>query len=115
MNQHIEDIVKQLEEFGHLHSAECLTFAEEDCDCGMWGIREWLRTTLATFESQIRESERGRMGKLKKKKNKIGFERPGTQMQQIKQRVYAQGYNQAIDDLLTTPSDTLEEDKTNGL
>jgi len=57
-------------------------------------------------EKEVRAHLVERLGKIEKKKAKIGFENPDTKMQQIKQRVFAQGFNQALDQAIDIVKNT---------
>ena len=61
------------------------------------GRADWLRSEIEKLESS------------EKMKSKIGFEKDGTKMQQIKQRVYAQGHNQALTSIITRYKEELLE------
>ena len=68
-----------------------------------------ITTTVQKTKSDWLRSEIERLESSEKMKSKIGFEKDGTKMQQIKQRVYAQGHNQALTSIITRYKEELKE------
>ena len=61
----------------------------------------FITALLASERADWLRSEIERLEGAEKRKSKIGFEKPGTKMQQIKQRVFAQGHNRALTSIIT--------------
>jgi len=74
--------------------------------CDWWFDK--LTTTAQRLKADWLRSEIEKLESSEKMKSKIGFEKDGTKMQQIKQRVYAQGHNQALTSIITRYKEELK-------